>query len=451
MRWSKALASAGVIASMPLVLATPRETKTPLVHKTKYTMGTVYEIAAYDESPEHASQAIDKALAEIVRLDGVLSNYKPDSELSQLNRNGHFHAIKVSADLYRVIEESVKYSKLSQGKYDITVAPLVDMWKAALLGSRAPSETEQQKQRACVGYEKIELTPPDTVEFHSPCMRIDVGSIGKGYALDKAVEILRANGIKNALLDAGQSSIYGMGAPPGQSAWEVHLRDPSNRVDPTVLLRENSVSTSEQTPPSLLGNDTAGHIIDPDNGKPLQTQYALSVVTKTGTASDALSTTLLLVGPDKGKSIVKELAETAAIWVSANGKTETITTGPAIRLVGETQKEQNQREFEKKWVGSEGKSDDDVARVNFRTVGLDGVGARGAGQGIHPMDRGQHSTGENAGGKRTGDSLERPGPESGDHREETRISSLPTDGYRAIDSSGRSKCEFGDRWNHSEG
>jgi FAD:protein FMN transferase len=337
MRWNRALAAAGLMAWIPLVAASGPETKTPLVHKTKYAMGTVYEIAVYDESAEHASQAIDKAFAEIVRLDNMLSNFKPESDLSRLNRDGHFHVEKVPADLYRVIEESVKYSKVSGGKFDITVGPLVDLWKAALRGDRVPAQEEQEKLRACVGYEKIELIPPDKVEFHSPCMRIDVGSIGKGYAVDRAVEILRANGIKNALVDAGQSSIYGMGSPPGLGAWEVHLRDPSNRVDPTVMLNENSVSTSEQTPPSLLGNETAGHIIDPENGKPLETKYALSIVAKTGTASDALSTTLLLVGPEKGKLIVKQLADAAAIWVAADGETETVTTGPEIRLAGKEQ------------------------------------------------------------------------------------------------------------------
>jgi FAD:protein FMN transferase len=337
MRWNRALAAAWLMAWIPLVAASGPKTKTPLVHKTKYAMGTVYEIAVYDESAEHASQAIDKAFAEIVRLDNMLSNFKPESDLSRLNRDGHFHAEKVPADLYRVIEESVKYSKVSRGKFDITVAPLVDLWKAALRGDRVPAQEEQEKLRACVGYEKIELIPPDKVEFHSPCMRIDVGSIGKGYAVDRAVGILRANGIKNALVDAGQSSIYGMGSPPGLSAWEVHLRDPSNRVDPTVMLNENSVSTSEQTPPSLLGNGTAGHIIDPENGKPLETKYALSIVAKTGTASDALSTTLLLVGPERGKLIVKQLRDAAAIWVAVDGETETVTTGPEIRLAGKEQ------------------------------------------------------------------------------------------------------------------
>lgn len=340
MRWNEALLAAGLIAALALVTATPQETTTPLVHKTKYVMGTVYEIAAYDESPQRASKAIDEAFAEIVRLDGVLSNYKRESDLSRLNREGHFHAVKVPADLYAVIEESDKYSRLSEGKYDITVAPLVDMWKAALRGDRVVSQEEQDKLRACVGYEKIQLIPPDMVEFHSPCMRIDVGSIGKGYAVDRAVDVLRANGIKNALVDAGQSSIYGMGAPPGKSAWEVHLRDPSNRVVPTVMLSENSVSTAEQTAPSLLGNETAGHIIDPEDGKPLETKYAVSIVAKMGTASDALSTTLLLVGPEKGRAIVKKMADAAAIWVSADGDAETVTTGPEIRLTGKQEKEQ---------------------------------------------------------------------------------------------------------------
>jgi FAD:protein FMN transferase len=339
MRWNRALA-AGLLAWIPLALCGAPETRTPLVHKTKYIMGTVYEIAAYDERPERASQAIDKAFAEIVRLDGVMSNYKPESDLSRLNRNAHFHAEKVPADLYRIIEESVKYSRVSGGKFDITVAPLVDLWKAALRGERVPTQAEQEALRTCVGYEKIELTPPDTVEFHSPCMRIDVGSIGKGYAVDRAVEILRANGINNALIDAGQSTIYGMGAPPGQSAWEVHLRDPSGRVDPQVMLSENSVSTSEQTPASLLGNETAGHIIDPENGRPLETKFALSIVAKTGSASDALSTTLLLVGPEKGRAIVNEIVDAAAIWVSADGETETVTTGPEIRLGGKVRGEE---------------------------------------------------------------------------------------------------------------
>ncbi len=115
------------------------------------------------------------------------------------------------------------------------------------------------------------------------------------------------------------------------------------------MLHDNSVSTSEQTPLSLLGIETAGHIIDPENGKPLETKYALSIVAKTGTASDALSTTLLLVGPAKGKPIVKSIADAAAIWVSAEGETETVTTGPELRLGRRSGAKESEGKLMKMW------------------------------------------------------------------------------------------------------
>jgi thiamine biosynthesis lipoprotein len=301
-----------------------------LVYKKKYIMGTVFEIAAYDQTLEHASVALENAFQEIVRVDNLLSNYKTDSALSSLNRSAHFHAEKVPSDLYRVVEESVRFSTLSGGKFDISIAPLVDLWKAAIAGEGAPSPAKQQAARACVGYEKIELTPPDQITFHSSCMRLDLGAIGKGYAVDRAAEILRSWGISNALINAGGSTIVAMGSPPGQSAWLVHLRDPSHKVDPQVMLKDESVSTSEQTAPSLLGNDTAGHIIDPDTGTPLQTEFAVSVIAQTGMLSDALSTTSLLLGPAKGKGLVQRMPDVSAIWISHDAQMEMVTGGPQI-------------------------------------------------------------------------------------------------------------------------
>ena len=336
MRSSSTLGAGLILAFLPLAFALddPPSAGT-FVHKKKYAMGTVYEIVAYDASPARASEAVDNALEEIARLDSVMSNYKPESDLSRLNRTAHFHSEAVSPDLYEAIRVALEYSRLSAGQFDITVAPLVDLWKAALRGERVPSAEEQEKLRDCVGYRKIPLQPPDRVLFHSSCMRIDLGSIGKGYAVDRAARILRSYGIKSALINAGESTVYGMGAPPGNTAWLVHLRDPSNKLDPQVLLCDNSVSTSEQTPPSLLGNPSAGHIIDPQTGRPLETTYALSIVAKTGTASDALSTTLLLLGPEKGKPIVMNLADAAAIWVSPEGQTELASNGARIFLGGD--------------------------------------------------------------------------------------------------------------------
>ena len=303
-----------------------------LVHKKKYVMGTLFEVAVYSPSVERATEAIEKALEEVVRLDGVLSNFKSSSELSQLNHFAHFHAQTVSLDLYRAIEESLHYSRLSGGEFDISVAPLVDAWKAAMNGGPIPSSEKEKEIRSCVGFEKIEMLPPDRIEFHSGCLRIDLGAIGKGYAVDRMVEILRARGVQRALINAGGSTWYALGAPPGKTSWLVHLRDPSGRIDPSTALSENSVSTSEQTPPSLLAAVIPGHIIDPATGEPLKAAYAVSVVARTATASDALSTTLLLLGPERGKALVKGIPIVSAIWVSPDGQIEQVSNGPRILL-----------------------------------------------------------------------------------------------------------------------
>ena len=300
-----------------------------LIYKKKYVMGTVFEIVVYARPSHHVSEAIQKALDEITRIDDLMSNYKADSALSKLNRSAHFHTETVPPDLYRAIDRSVQLSRLSGGKFDISVAPLVNLWKAALSGDSVPLPAQQQEVRDCVGYEKIQLIPPDQIAFHSNCLQVDLGAIGKGYAVDRAAEILESFGIHNALINAGGSTILAIGAPPGQTAWLVHLRDPSRKIDPQVMLKDESVSTSEQTAPSLLGA-SAGHIVDPETGKPLKTEFAVSVIAKRGAITDGLSTTLLLLGPTKGKLLVRQMSDVSAVWISPAAQIETAIGGPQI-------------------------------------------------------------------------------------------------------------------------
>lgn len=306
--------------------------KEGLVHKKQYAMGTVFDIAAYGSSPSRMSRAIDQAFKEVVRLDHVMSDYIPDSDLSRINRTAHYRAESIPADLYKVIQQSLVYSRLSMGEFDITVEPLARLWKAEIQDGTAPSKAKEERLRRCVGWRKVILLPPNRVEFRSPCMALDLGAIGKGYAVDRAAAVLRSYGIKRALIDAGGSTVYAIGSPPGQSAWVVHLRDPSRKLDPEVRLSGNSVSTSEQTHDSENNGAPFGHIIDPAKGIPVKTPYSVSVVARSATASDALSTTLLLMGPTRGKPLVRKLPEVAAIWISAQGKSETVSTGPRIYL-----------------------------------------------------------------------------------------------------------------------
>lgn len=325
-RWAAAL----FVAILAVASSAQSSDQPVLAYKQKYVMGTVFEIAAYAESREQASAAIDKAFEVIVRMDDLMSNYKPESPLSRLNRSAHFHTQQVPTDLYRAIEQAVQFSRLSGGKFDITVAPLVNLWKAALAGGSMPSAAQRQQAEECVGYEKIELTPPDQITFRSSCMQIDLGAIGKGYAVDRAGELLQASGIHNALINSGGSTILAIGSPPGQPGWLVHLRDPSRKMDPYVMLKDQSVSTSEQTAVSLLGPESAGHIIDPATGSPADSPFSVSVITSFGNPSDGLSTTLLLLGPKLGKPLVEAMRNVSAIWLSPKAEVETVTNGPQI-------------------------------------------------------------------------------------------------------------------------
>lgn len=295
-------------------------------------MGTVFEIATYGIHPTQASLAIDRAFQEVDRLEQVMSIYKPASELSQLNRTAHLEAQTASPDLYQVIRESLHFSELSNGAFDVTVGPLAERWKAVGRGEPVPGPSEEKNLRYGVGYRQVELIPPHRIRFHSSRLAIDLGAIGKGYAVDRAAAVLRSRGIECALINSGGSTLYAMGCPPREAGWLVHLCDPSAQFDPYVLLNENSVSTSQQSPPSLLGLPAFGHIIDAVAGEPLESATAVSVVAESATASDALSTALLLMGPAKGRHLVKRLPNVAAVWISPEGLPQTFTSGPEIQM-----------------------------------------------------------------------------------------------------------------------
>src|SRR5262245_25631444 len=256
MRWTRRVAQGFLsLAFLQISTVLCLAQSSTFVHQKRYAMGTVFEIVIYDDDSQHSEAAARAALDEVVRLDAMMSNYKPESELSRMNRTAHFQPVRISRELYDVIGQSLLYSRLSHGQFDISVGPVVDLWKAALAGGPLPTADERAAALRCVGYQKIELIPPDRIQLHSDCMRLDLGSIGKGYAVDRVTELLKARGIRRAYIDAGGSTISTLGAPPGANAWTVGLRDPSGKLIPRTQVVNSSVSTSEQSAPSVLQGD----------------------------------------------------------------------------------------------------------------------------------------------------------------------------------------------------
>jgi thiamine biosynthesis lipoprotein len=266
------------------------------VHGQRYCMGTMFDIVAYHSSRLEAERAIDQAMEEIIRLDQVMSHFKADSDLSKLNREARTGFVKVDPSLYEVIDESIRVSRRSAGKFDVTIAPLLKVWKDAHADGRSPSDSEISDARRCVGYERIELDAPDRIRFHSDCLEIELGGIGKGYAVDRAIAVLKSAGIRHAVVNAGSSSIASIGSPPGGKGWPVRLGASASGKE--LLLRDASLSTSEQN----------GEIIDPHTAAPTSSQVTVTVMASSAALADALSTTLLMMSIDEGAKLLDQFA-----------------------------------------------------------------------------------------------------------------------------------------------
>lgn len=264
--------------------------------------------------------AIENAWREIERVDRVLSTFKVDSDVSRVNRTHPTEFVSVDPLLVDIARMSIAFSRESGGTFDVTVAPLLRTWKAAYAEGRPPSTEAIAAARACVGSEKLEIAPPDRIRFLSSCVELDFGGIGKGYAVDRALDVLRARGITSALVNAGGSSIGAMGAPPGEAGWPVRLGAPvsGRRV---LRLRDASLSTSQQRPHEFASSSkTFGEILDPRVGTPVDGDTAVTVVTKNGAAAEALTKALLMVPPAEASGRLAGFPPFAALWITADGE-----------------------------------------------------------------------------------------------------------------------------------
>ena len=195
--------------------------------QTRAAMGTEFTIVAYGDDEARLESAVNSAFGLIQQLGRRWSNRLPQSELSDVNRRAAREAVSVPDDLFELLETSVRYSRQTGGAFDITVGPLVAAWGFLQGTGRIPAAPELAEARARTGWRKLRLDPTArTVSFATPGMQLDLGGIGKGYALDRAGSLLRQSGVTRVLLTAGASSILALGTPPGANGWSVDIRDP---------------------------------------------------------------------------------------------------------------------------------------------------------------------------------------------------------------------------------
>jgi thiamine biosynthesis lipoprotein len=263
-------------------------------------MGSLIAIVAYGEDAGRVHTAISDALDEAARLDAMLSNYKPHSEWSEMNRSAADHPVRVSEELFHLLSTCMRYSRESQGTFDISVGPLMKVWgfykQSVLLADRV----EVRAALESVGFSKVTLDPKTLrVRFARGGVELDPGGIGKGYAVDRMAEILRREGVRAALISAAGSSIYALGTPPGENGWRLDIKDPRNlsRAAQSVTLRDESLSTSGSYEKSFYADGKLwSHIMDPRTGYPSQGMLSVSVIAPKTIDSEAWAKPYFILG-----------------------------------------------------------------------------------------------------------------------------------------------------------
>jgi FAD:protein FMN transferase len=250
---------------------------------TEEAMGSSFSLVLFGPDRAGLEAAAAAAFAEAHRLDRLLSNYLDESEWSAMNREAASRPVRVTPELFALLSDCLEYSRMSDGAFDITVGPLIKVWGFYKGEGGLPRPKEIKDALNRVGYRHVQLDPDlRTVRFAHPGMDLDPGGIGKGYAVDRMVEVLKQAGVRIALVSASGSSIYGLSAPPDEpQGWPITIRTPRDpsAVATHVVLKNMSLSTSGNYEKFFWAEGrTYSHIIDPRTGYPAQGTSAVSVL-----------------------------------------------------------------------------------------------------------------------------------------------------------------------------
>jgi FAD:protein FMN transferase len=287
-----------------------RSTRSPEAAPVRYeasheAMGTLYSVVAYGRDQTYLSEVVGRVFEGIDQLDDQMSNYKPDSELSAINREAARRVVKVSPRLFGLIQYSLRWSRESGGDFDITVGPLMKLWGFFRGEGRLPDTREIALVEMRVGYRHVHLDPVrSTIRFDAAGVELDLGGIAKGYAVDQAAETLRSAGVTAALISSGGSSIYALGSPPGERGWKITVRDPLQREKPADVfhLQNFALSTSGSYEKFFeINGKTYCHIMDPHTGWPVPNMLCTVAAVATGVETEALTKVFFVGGVEKSR------------------------------------------------------------------------------------------------------------------------------------------------------
>ena len=286
-------------------------------------MGVPFAAAFYAPDEASANKAIDAAWARIEHLNSLMSDYDSNSELMRLCRDSRpGQSIRVSPELFRVLHKSVEVSELSDGAFDISVGPLVKLWRRARRQKERPDPKLLQEARELVGFRNIRLhCSTCSVELLKPGMKLDLGGIAVGYAADEAIRVLKQHGVTRALIDGSGDIVVG-DPPPAATGWRIgiaSLREPEAAPQHFAMLANCSISTSGDAYQFVeLGGQRYSHIVDPNTGLGLTERCSVTIIAPDGITADALATAVSVLGPERGLKLIESQPCAAAMFATLN-------------------------------------------------------------------------------------------------------------------------------------
>ena len=288
-------------------------------------MGTQFNIILYAPSVKAATDASNAAFGRVEELDAIMSDYRATSELMTLcSKPAGGQWVKVSPDLFRILAKAQELAELTDGAFDVTVGPVVRLWRRARRTGQMPAPLALATSRELVGFRKLELdTRTRSVRLAKAGMLLDLGGIAKGYAADEAMSVLKRHGINRALVAAGGDIVVSQ-PPPGSRGWVVGISPLKETSDPPkeyLLLSNAAVSTSGDKEQNVeIDNVRYSHIVDPHTGLGLTNQIAVTVVAKSGTESDSIATAACVLGPERGLELINSTKGASGIIKQATAE-----------------------------------------------------------------------------------------------------------------------------------
>jgi thiamine biosynthesis lipoprotein len=289
------------------------------VREGRPLMGTLLQLTLLAEDEAGGRAAAEACFALGAELEAVLTTYDPASATSRMNASAGRGPFQAPPALAQVLAESKRLAAATGGSFDPTVGPLIELWKQAGRTGRVPSPAAIAAAKSRVGADRVVLGPDGMVALEAG-MSVNFGGVGKGFALDRMRERLAEHGISRALLDFGGSSWLALGAPAGEPAWRVLLRDGRGGFAGVVALRDVSVSFSESFgEASEIGGVRYGHVIDPRTGWPIREPVAAVALAPDGASAEALTKALVVLAPTEGLAVVARTPGAEGLVIDAAG------------------------------------------------------------------------------------------------------------------------------------